>query len=122
MTPDLYNWSRVREGMLEELFATPDLTEAAAIAGLLFDFRVVFSAQVQKLTETVEGSAVVSMRPYELEEAADCVARLYGLSYPSLVEKLKSEWSQIKRSDAFTRVRQSVEGHRFVDHIEPYGL
>jgi hypothetical protein len=118
MRAEPYDWDNVREHILEAVFPGPSADEAVAMVGLLFDYRVVFSEELQHLTEKVEGEALISMHPYDAPTSASCVAKLFGLDADELLCGFQKSWRHVKESEVFCRVRRAFEGHRFVGRLE----
>jgi hypothetical protein len=80
-----YDWDRVHAQIVRETFTALDIERAAALVGVLSDYRVLYSDALQELVLAVEGHLLQSAPVPTSEHAARVVAQALGMDPADLL-------------------------------------
>ncbi len=106
----------IRGRIVTSLFETIEPDDAVAMAGIMFEYRIVLSRQYWALLGRPR--AAFPLEPLEPTEACTFVADLYHMDCDELFRSFHKKWSTLKDSPRVKALVSRIESHAFVDRLE----
>lgn len=116
MSDDVPNSSTIRARVLCDVFPRMDFDDAAALVGILFEYRIVFSRQFWSLFRPQ--NTRINLEPFEPQAAAVFVADAFSHDCDRLYLAYHKEWAALRDTPRVKGLIATIAAHEFVDHLE----
>ena len=108
----------LRERILGSLFDKVSEDEAAALVGILFEYRIVLSRTFWSLLR--RHSVSVPLEPLDPQAASILVGSLFGMDCDELFLAFQRKWSELRNSPRARSLVAAIQLHEFVERLEPW--
>ncbi len=108
--------ARVR--ILKDLFHHVSREQACALVGILFENRIVLTAETWNPTSCTKQRRTIELQPLDPQAASILVADVFDLDCDRLFLHFQRDWVSLKDSVVAKESKAAIGSHQLVAHLE----
>ena len=111
------NPAAARTRILSETFSQVTLDQAAALVGILFEYRFVLSPDMGNSQTDLFGRESVELLPLDPQAASIVVADAFELEHDQILSHFQENWATLKHSIVYKGLVADLRSHAAVSEL-----